>query len=324
MKVDNTMLMAFQKCPLYYKTRIEDWWTSRFASGALGHGGAVHEGLKVWYQGMKDGLPPLVRAQAALEAVNSSWPENHPIDDFRTKAKALELLVEYFKLYPQETFQILQVEVPFTFELDRFILHCKNCDWTNPPHIGTSGLPRSGCQSCGQELEPIEYGGIFDVLTQFGGGSQSILYILEHKTTSMLGATYFLQWEIHNQVIGYCWGAQQVSGKLIGGANLNSLCLTRGGNIKFERRLIGVSQSLIDEWRTDVAATCNEIDLARRTGHWRKSTEQCVGKYGPCQFHSVHTLVHPDERRRRLEADYVKQEWNFEKRDDAVPLSDAV
>jgi len=310
------MLMAFQKCPLYYKTRIEDWWTSSFASGALGHGGAMHEGLKAWYQGTKDGVDIYKRSEAALSAIDLAWPENHPIDDFRTKQKAMEMMVNYIKTYPQETFQILQVEVPFTFELGRHLLFCTECGVDNPPF--ENGFPTIRCGNCDRELEPIEYGGIFDCLTQFGGGSQSVLYILEHKTTSQLGAGYFLQWEFHNQMVGYCWGAEQVSGKLIGGANLNALCLTRGGNIRFERRMLGISRSQIDEWKSDVAATCNEIEYARRTGHWRKSTEQCVGKYGPCQFHSVHSLVQPEERRRRLETDYIKQEWNFERRDDAV------
>lgn len=320
MKIDNTMLTSFQRCPLLYKTRIVDWWTSRYASAALGHGGAMHEGLKAWYQGAIDGLSTTERAEAALHAINDSWPQNHPIDDFRTKQRAMELMVRYIKQYPFESFQVIAVEIPFTFELDRVILWCKNCLMENPPWSGN--FPRQYCKQCNLPLEPIEYGGIVDCLTQFGVGSQSVNYVLEHKTTSELGGNYFTQWEIHNQITGYCWGAGQASGKLIGGANLNVLCLTKGGNIKFDRRMIGVNPSQIEEWKNDVARTCNEIAYAQRHGHWRKSTDHCVTKYGTCQFHSVHLLSDPVDRERRLETDYIKQEWNFEKRDDTARVGE--
>lgn len=316
MKVDNTMLLGYQKCPLYYRERHELHWASRYASGALGHGGAIHEGLKAWYQHMKDGSPTTIGAQAALEAINDAWPENHPIDDFRTKERAMRLMVEYIKKYPSESFTILEVEVPFCFELGRAILWCQNCQFENPPLAG--GLPREHCSGCGAALEPIEYGGIFDCLTAFGPASQSVNYVLEHKTTRELGGQYFVQWEIHNQVTGYSWGASQVSGKLIGGANVNVLCLTQGGNMKFDRRMIGVSQSQIEEWKNDVAFTCNNIARSQRLGIWPKHTDSCVSKFGTCLYHSVHLLGDPEDRRRRFETDYIKSEWDFERRDDAA------
>jgi hypothetical protein len=124
MKLDNTMLLGYQKCPLFYKERHVEEWTSRYASGALGHGGAMHEALKAWYQGTKDGLHINQKIELAFAALEESWPENHPIDDFRTKNRAQQLLGGYIKEYPVETFQILEVEVPFTFELGRYIHWC--------------------------------------------------------------------------------------------------------------------------------------------------------------------------------------------------------
>ena len=317
MKVDNTMLLAFQKCPLFFRERHELHWASRYASGALGHGGAVHEGLKAWYQNMKDGGGAVRGVELAVQAISDAWPENHPIDDFRTKERAQRLMLAYIQEYPSETFTILEVEVPFVFELGRSILWCKDCCFENSPLVAS--LPREYCAACNQLLEPIEYGGIFDTLTRYGPmTSQSVNYVLEHKTTSELGDHYFVQWEIHNQITGYCWGASQASGKLIGGANVNVLCLTKGGNMKFKRRMIGVNPSQIEEWKNDVAVECNNIARAQRLGHWQKRTDSCVSKFGTCLYHSVHLLSDPDERRRRLETDYVKEEWNFERRDDAA------
>jgi hypothetical protein len=320
MKVDNTMLLQYQDCPLKYKTRIEDWWTSRFRSGALGAGGAMHEGLKAWYQGSLDGLSLASRIEMAVAAIQINWPENQPADDFRTLARAQELMIRYIKEYPSETFKILQVEVPFKFELGRCILWCKECNYLNPP-CGPGGLPRETCQSCGKPLEQIEYGGIFDLLTAYVAGTSSVVYVGEHKTTSQLGAMYFHQYYLSNQVTGYVWGAGQVSGKVVGGALINALCLTTGGNMKFAREMVHRNPSDIERWKNDVADTCNAIATSQRTGIWRMHTNNCMGKYGQCEFHSVHILSNPDEQRRRLETDYKKEEWNFEKRDDPATVT---
>lgn len=324
MKIDNTMLKYFEDCPLKYKTRIVDEWTSRFGAGPLIFGGGVHEGLKAWYQGLLDGKTPIQRMEEAIEAVNAftNW-DSLPIDDHRTKTKGLEMMLAYIKEYPSETFKVLQVEVPFCFELGRWILHCDHCGRDNDPFItGDYPAATSVCRSCGSDLEPIEYGGIFDGIIQYGAGSQSVVYTFEHKTTSQLGGLYFRQFDLDNQISGYCWAGAQVSGKVVGGALINVLCLTRGSNISFKREMIGRNPTQLEQWKNDVAVTCNEIALAQRTGQWQKRTNHCMNKYGLCTFHSVHVLADPEERRRRLETDYRKEPWDFERRDDTVTVAD--
>jgi hypothetical protein len=320
-KIDNTALKLFQACPLKFKTRMVDHWTSRFKSGALGYGGAVHEGLKAWYQGELDGLDVRQRVLAAEQAINDSWPVDHPIDDYRTKSKAMELMASYIKEYMQESFKVLMVEVPFSYEIGRYILYCSNCgDENGPKRTRLDTFEQeitSTCGNCGLDLEPIEYGGIFDTLVQYGAGSMSTIYILEHKTTSQLGGLYFRQYDLDNQISGYTFGAQGATGKLVGGAIVNALCTTSSGKISFKREIIGRTTAQIERWRDDVAATCNEIKRCERNGHWRISSDHCMNKYGLCEYQSVHVLANPDEQRRRLEVDYVREEWDFEKRDDA-------
>lgn len=323
MKIDNTALKLFQACPLKFKTRMVDHWTSRYKSGALGYGGAVHEGLKIWYQGQMDGLPFNHRLEAALEQIITHWPIDHPADDFRSLGRAKELMVKYAAEYPQEPFKVLMVEVPFSFEIGRCILWCARCDWDNLPNeegfrSGLGGTPTSNCEKCNEPLEPIEYGGIFDTLVQYGG--ISTVYVLEHKTTSQLGGLYFRQFDIDNQISGYTWGAQSVTGKLIGGAVVNALCTTSSGKMSFKREIIGRNPKDLERWKDDVAQTCNEIRRCEREGHWRIHSDHCMNKYGLCEYQSVHVLSDPDEQRRRLEVDYVQDPWNFEKRDDIRKL----
>ncbi len=322
MKLDNTMLKTFQSCPLKYKTRMVDHWTGRWKSGALIFGAAVHEGLKAWYQGDLDGLSLSSRVEAAVSAIGEfpGW-DGAPSDDYRTKIRAQTLMIEYMRSYPSETFKVLKVEVPFLFGIGRKITWCPSCRFDNDPYAG--GFPRILCSGCGEELEEIEYGGIFDALTQFGPGSQSVLYVLEHKTTSQLGAQYFHQFYIDNQPTGYVWGASQVSGKLVGGANINAMCLTSGGKMTFAREMVSRTPSDLERWKSDIAASANLIARAQRLGHWLMHTENCMGKYGKCEFFSVHQLSNPEEQRRRLETDYIKSEWDFERRDEPAAPSAA-
>jgi PD-(D/E)XK nuclease superfamily len=99
MKIDNFALTMFQACPAKFKLRILEGWTTRRKSAALGFGGAFHEGLATWYRTGD-------KAQS-LMSINSSWPSNLPIDDWRTKEKCVQALLDYFRAYPTEQFRVV-------------------------------------------------------------------------------------------------------------------------------------------------------------------------------------------------------------------------
>src|SRR5688572_2165511 len=127
MKVDNTMLSALDDCMLKYKESMEDHWSSRFQGGALGHGIAVHAGLAAWYQGSIDGETQVQRMEKGVAEIKRTWNPEHPQDDFRTLERAQRLFLEFIKKYPQETFKILAVEVPFALPITPHAwLNCNN------------------------------------------------------------------------------------------------------------------------------------------------------------------------------------------------------
>ena len=274
MKVDNYTLEQFLKCPAKYDLRIRQQWDPRFKSGALLYGTAVHKGLEAWYRG--EGL------LAAFAAIEESWSPDHPTDDFRTLGRAKELMTLYAREYPRESWKILQVEVPFCID---------------------TGMTTD----CG---EPIEYGGIYDLLVSFG----HVLYAVDHKTTSMLGPQYMLQFNPNNQMTGYTWGAQQMSGQKVQGVIINAMCTTSSGKMSFQRQPTSRTAYDIQAWLRDLQKICSNILKAEREEFFYKNTTECVGKYGACPYHSVHVLGDPEDQRRRLESDYVKSVWDFEAR----------
>lgn len=281
MKIDNFLLTMFQQCPLKYFLRAHEHWTTRRKSAALGFGGAVHEGLAAWYR-TKD-------PAKALLAIHNSWPANVPIDDYRTKEKAMSVMADYMRRYDTEPFSVVGApESPMiecTFTLD-------------------TGLTLD-------DGEPIEYGGIFDGLVSWDGR----VYVLEHKTTSQLGPYYFTQFNPNNQVTGYIWAAGLMSGQKVGGAIVNAIGVYKSSPTKFERQITSRNQTQVDEWLLNVKNVCQQIRDCERRGHWPMTTPACT-LYGRCEFHDVHSLGTEKERQKMLEMNYIKEEWSYEDRDE--------
>lgn len=296
MKIDNTALTAFQTCPALYFLRFKEHWSPRRKSAALGFGGGVHLGLGEWYTTKE--MPRVAQAMA------SGWQPGPP-DDYRTLQKAVDVMVKYKQMYPNENFQFVQgpdgnlVEVVFTLPLTDIL---------------------TGEQLYCEDGEVIEYGGIFDGLVE-SGGPNSQVYVLEHKTTSRLGASYMLQFKPNNQVSGYIWAAGVLSNKKVMGALINAICVTKSGKIDFKRDITTRSAYDLSVWARDVQTTCNMIKKAEATGEWPRFTKNCT-MYGRCEFHDVHVKGDPDTERRVLEQDYEYREWSHEARDEVEPTDD--
>jgi len=322
------MLTMWQQCPAKYHLR-KLGWTTRRRSGALSFGGALHEGLAEWYR--------TGSGEKALMKIGEVWPESAPADDYRNKQKCLTVMLEYMKVYGHEPFKVVMagdkplIEVAFTLDTGMY-LDCigykvgENPDGSSRWELGCGWRwsedgfrysPTHGedniCPKCGHELEPIEYGGIMDGVVEFGPQ----IYVLEHKSTSQLGPTYFNQFKPNNQVTGYVWAGGVMSGKRAGGAIINAIGVYKAGATKFERKPTSRSDAEIAEWLENVRRECNAIRRCEVTGEYAMRTTACT-MYGLCEYHSVHTLPPGTARERRLEQDYVKEHWDYERRDAEV------
>lgn len=309
MKVDNFALTMHQACPRRYYHRMVQGYTIRRRSAALGFGGALHAGLAEWYKHTH--LSNEERLALAHKAIEANWDPSVPSEDYRTLSKCLDVMTEYARYYPEETFDVVGapdrpiVEVTFTLETGMY-LPCVDCEGPDE-----SGPFDAHCSLCGVLKEPIQYGGIFDGLTRFGDK----VYILEHKSTSQLGAYYFNQFKPNNQVTGYIWAATQLSGMEVAGAILNAIGVYKVGKTKFERSVSTRNAGDIDEWKMNVYDTCVEIAHHTRLGRYPQRTPSCT-QYGLCEFHQVCTLTQLEHRQKRLDQDYVKSDWDYTRRDD--------
>jgi len=291
-----------QGCPAKYQLRMLEGWTSRRRTGALGFGSALHIGLAEWYRSGDH--------SKALMAIHEAWPDNMPIDDWRTKEKCLVTMAEYIKNYPGETWKVVGmpdnpvIEVPFTLDFGMYL----PCSQGHVPI--DDGIYEPICPVCGEEREPLEYGGIYDMLVDFGGQ----LFVVDHKSTSVLGPQYFNQFNPNNQMTGYIWAASQLSGAKVTGAIINAVGVMKTGKTKFEREITSRSPEAIERWKRDVYVEACDIKEHKRLGHFPQRTQSCT-MYGKCEYHDVHVLQHATEQVKRLEQDYVKESWDYEMRD---------
>lgn len=280
-------------------------WTPTRRSSALGFGAALHEGLAEWHRSGD--------LMKALEAISEAWPANMPIDDYRTKEKCLRTMAEYAKNYPSENFNVVRgpsgplIEIPFTLDTGRELP--LELSWLKEKR---EGLPYPDYS------EPIEYGGIFDGLVELGGS----IYVLEHKSTSMLGNTYFNQFKPNNQVTGYVWAGGQMSGRKVGGAIINAIGVYKVGKTKFERSITGRFPEEIAEWLNNVHDVCVQIKTAEARMTFTRSTGACT-LYGLCEFHRVCSLGREPERQKMLEQEYQVEFWDYERRGGTEVVNDA-
>lgn len=308
MKIDNFALTMFQTCPAKYQLRIMEHWTSRRKSAALGFGGALHEGLAAWYK-TGDKIK-------SLQAIDEAWPAGLPVDDWRTKEKCLQVMVDYIKQWPKESFEVIGYpEVPMienTFTLETGIyLRCQAC-----LAVDVSDVWDESCSNCEIPKEKIEYGGIFDGLVNFGTQA----FVFEHKTTSMMGDYYFNQFRPNNQITGYIWAGRQLSGQPVTGAIINAIGIYRVGATKFRREITTRTDDDIKHWLLNVHATCEMIKDAERKQFFPWHTGSCT-MYGKCEFHDVHVLGTEREQKMWLDQQFMKKPWDFEHRDEEAPVS---
>lgn len=309
--IDNTTLETFTTCPraaqYYFCLKRQ---TTRERS-ALKFGQIIHSALEARYLAASPmhAQSPAVEGVmlATVERAFADW--SPPEDDFRNHSFAVELINRYGVTYPFESFQVLRlpdgrpfVEVPFAIPLgeiainDTLLVRDVASGEVALRHVGTI---------------KVLWTGKIDLAYESNGQR----YIMDHKTTSMMGPSFFSEFELSHQTHGYVWAAESILGQPFTGYTINALATRKptktGKSLEFERKVYTVHRGLLTEWQTDcmhIVADC--IEMVRR-GYMPKHTKWCVGKYGQCQFHAVCSLPTPEHRDLMLHSgDYGPVTWS--------------
>lgn len=285
LELDNSALTTFT-CPRAFELQ-KIIGRSAYPSVALIFGGNVHKGL--------DALHRTGRLDIADANLVQAFQDNPPPpDEYRDMLFARGLLRKYHEHFSNEAhlgFPIFEnkgepaVEIPF--RLPAFAIEV-NAEVPYPASILVQDE---------EDDKPTTYiGKIFvfwtgriDLMTMKDGG----VYVVDHKTSSIDSGSYWADFDLSSQMVGYKWAGEKLTGRYIAGVIINVLFIRKptrtGKGSTFERRRFTYRQDQIDEWTHDMMDAVNQIVTNLSNGFWRKHTPVCVGKYSVCPFNPVCT-----------------------------------
>lgn len=294
--IDNSSLEHFCTCPRQALYSLVRRLKPAGERTALNFGGIIHKILEARYRActalhaQTQEVTAVMMATAEREYQKWTPPE----DDYRTFSCAVELIRRYEDAYPFEQFEVVRsrdgspmIEVPFAIPLGEIKLEDKTVK--------------------------IVWQGRIDMayLSENGGG----LFVMDHKTTSVMGPSYFSSFTISHQMYGYAWAVEQLCGRQVTACVINALGVrkpTRTGNaFEFKREVIPVQRGLLDEWKQDTLyIVADFVEMCRR-GYLPKHTAWCNGKFGQCPYFKVCTLESSEQREVMLNSgEFVHNDWS--------------
>lgn len=275
--IDNSNFEYITTCPraAYYQILRKRKGSGN--SAALNFGGGIHAGLEVRYKDdMGCGLVLPTTYSKQCEAL-MEYVEKHPIgdDEFRTPTFAATVLQQYNQHYTSEPFSVLKddagnpmVELSFAVPIGE--VNGILCVWAGKVDVAISWENR--------------------------------FWVLDHKTTSILGGTYFNQFYNSNQMIGYCWALQHLLNQPIAGALVNVLAIRRptktGKSIEFVRQRFEYPASRIELWQDNALQVIENFFHMCEKDSFPMHTMWCIGKFGQCPYFDVCTV--PQEQKEMM------------------------
>lgn len=317
--IDNSSLEKFTTCPRSAEHYICHKRESSDERVALGFGKRIHTILESRYrfhpnviaprseQGLGEteiGTGPRMFA-AASAAFSDFTPEGE--GEYRNFSTAVDLISAYNDHYPIEAFEVLQlpnglpaIEVPFAVPLGEITV---NSDmWVRSP---TGEVSKNFVGTI-----KIIWTGKIDLIYRREGR----IYIMDHKTTSMMGPNYFKEFDLSSQVYGYLWASAKLLNQPIAGFVVNALAIRKqtktGKRFEFERYPVPGDDFLVAEWVNDTLHIVSDfIEMAKRE-YFPKHTKWCVGKYGLCPYVQVCSLPDHSKEVILMSGNFKRVEWD--------------
>lgn len=319
---------------------------------ALTFGAAIHAGLEVWYrnkgkigQTVAEDLTEIMsvdevadftvltqetllsRCYSAIESTFAASPPSHFAPDYRTYDYAVQSFHSYISHYKDELLTPFthqdkpMVEFSFSFPLGKSELPTNVFQQWGFGTLTDCGLTEGEKIRQGQTHLPIkiEWSGIVDMLAEINGS----LYVVDHKTTSILSQDFFDGFEIAMQPVGYFAAMRAAFPELpLKGFLANVLAcrkpvaaFTKSGkptsSKPFEalRRQYAYSDWHVEEFKRDALALVEELFANLTNSYFPRKTTWCIGKYGKCPFFDVCALP-PNQRMAMLKSDqYTNNTW---------------
>ena len=292
---DYTTLDMYLRCKRKYYWRIVRDLEHMTTSPALDFGKTVHASLEAYYKN-KRSLPEAMKVWDSYITKEG--------DELRTQANGQKLMEWYDKVYQHCPLEILQVEIGFAVPVYNPTEFCVKCSKQLEMH-------KENCPNCNYPRS-IMYCGRIDGLAKWDGQ----LFALEHKTTSVMGYSYFEQFRPNMQIDGYTYAASQLLQEPCAGAIVNALEpwkevkrvteKTKKPEDHFARKPIMRSAEELKDFALEVNQLVCEILQAEEKQVYYKTKSACFQYNYSCPYKQL-CLYGDDER--LIKKDYNVSKW---------------
>ncbi len=292
--IDNSFLELLQTCPRaleYKQLRKREIVATRVG---MNFGTALHLALDWRYRTYGADLQQhsIVQCEQEQSTILEQYFSANPCpeDDHRGMNWAMDLVKRYNVRYQVEQFNLLRddkgpiVEVPFAVRFGLYLL---------------SGKLIPANQVVDKDLELphiwIFYTGKIDLPISWDGS----LFIMDHKTTSVLGQSFWDDLRISPQQLGYCWAYKQLTGQQPIGFVVNAIrtnlpplkpikqTIAQWWEDSLSRMKEYITTTHLDEWHRNTFALVEEFLWHHSRSFMPQKKKWCVGKYGKCAYYEV-------------------------------------
>jgi hypothetical protein len=313
--LDNSFIELLTTCPRALQYSQLSKRISAEENAALNFGTAIHSCLEYRYREYKNIMPDIFCEEEQGKILQKFY-EDHPVpgEDWRNLNWAIELNKKYNERYQIEPFNLL-------------------LDAKGVPLVELSfALPL-----CTLQKTPIIYTGRIDLPVMW----DDQLFIVDNKTTSMLGPQFFDGQRMSAQHRGYCWAFQEKTGMAVRGFAVNAIRTKeppqyvlngterdwRGKKLRpedwwkesFQREKFYLGDGELEYWKQNLIELIEEFLWRYQRGYFPMKTKWCA-MYGKCQYYEVCTTYHADRDLRLAMGDFTDNTWTPLK----IPTNEAI
>jgi len=242
--------------------------------------------------------PNITLAEISTEIYKRFDP---PPTDWRTPDHLLKSLTLYRKRWESEGFRTIKgkdgqplVELPFSLPLAKVTVEAEVFSDIPEYMLAVFGTTEK------QFIKEVHvyWTGRIDKIVQ----EDFDQFVLDHKTASMTGETYFKNFELAQPTIGYCWAARQMGYPVVGlilDVIVGRQPTKTGKAYEFERRKFFYPEHRLNEFVPNTVSIIQNLISCIVTCEFPRHTNVCCGKFGMCQFHDI-CLSPPEQRINQL------------------------
>lgn len=282
--IDNTQRDAFVACPLKWKRSFIDNLAPITPSIHLHAGGCFAAALETTRRAYYEDHKPEDHALAlGLSRLIVGWGDpEFGSDEDKSLFRMIWAFDDYFREYPlhSDAVKPLMVDgraaVEFTFAIPLPV---------NNPDSG----------------DPLVYTGRFDMLGVF----QDSIFVVDEKTSAMLGQSWGQQWDLKSQFTGYCAAAREY-GYPVAGAIIRGVGLLKNSTT-FQPVLQYRPDWQIDRWWGQMIRDVKRMVAAYTSGEYDAALSEPCSQYGGCAFRRLCLSPNPEAW---IEGYFTERNWD--------------